>query len=349
MESTNLPDRQVMYEALVNKDSSFEGVFFAAVTTTGIFCRPTCTARKPKPENVRFFPTAKSALAYGFRPCKVCRPMEPDGAHPEWIRPLIAAVHRDPGVRLRNADLENMGMNPGRVSRWFKKNHNMTFQAYLRAMRINHAFGQIKYSGEKVTDTAFEAGYESLSGFGESFKKTTGFAPAESKGKQLITVNRMLTPLGPMFAGATEEGLCLLEFTDRRMLETQLNRLKSRLKAEVVTGVSPWFGVLDEQLKAYFAGKLKVFDIPLVLPGTDFQRTVWEELQRIPYGMTRSYQEQAAAIGRPAAVRAVAHANGDNRISIIIPCHRVIGADGDLTGYGGGLWRKRWLLERERG
>lgn len=110
-----------MYEALVNKDSSFEGVFFAAVTTTGIFCRPTCTARKPKPENVRFFPTAKSALAYGFRPCKVCRPMEPDGAHPEWIRPLIAAVHRDPGVRLRNADLENMGMNPGRVSRWFRK------------------------------------------------------------------------------------------------------------------------------------------------------------------------------------------------------------------------------------
>ncbi len=346
MTTTTLPDRHTMYEALVNKNSQFEGIFFAAIKTTGIFCRPTCTARKPKPENVEYFPTTKEAMANGYRPCKVCHPMQMKGEFPDWLKGLMDEVAADPAIRLKNADLLERGISSDRVRRWFLKNHGMTFQAYLRMQRINQAFGQIRH-GEKVIESAFENGYESLSGFGETFKKTTGFAPKESQQQELITITRIPTPLGPMLAGATEEGICLLEFTDRRMLETQLARLKKYLKTETITGHSLHFETLSTQLAEYFKGERKDFDLPLLLPGTDFQKKVWDQLMTIPFGKTRSYAEQAIAIGNPKAVRAVAKANGDNRLAIIVPCHRVIGSDGKLTGYGGGLWRKEWLLAHE--
>jgi AraC family transcriptional regulator of adaptative response/methylated-DNA-[protein]-cysteine methyltransferase len=213
-----LPDDETLYNALLNKDSTFEGTFVAGVKTTGIFCRATCTARKQKQENVAF-----------------------------------------------------------------------------------------------------------------------------------ITITRVLTPLGPMLAGATDAGVCLLEFIDREMLETQLSRLKRMLRAEFVPGSNRHFEALHQQVQEYFAGKRKEFSLPLVMQGTPFQQDVWKALQAIPYGETRSYQEQAGLLGKPRAVRAVAQANGDNRISIIIPCHRVIGKDGKLVGYGGGLWRKRFLLDLEVG
>jgi len=222
----------------------------------------------------------------------------------------------------------------------------MTFQAYLRALRIGQAFGRIKH-GERVAGTAFESGYESLSGFADSFKKTAGFSPSKSQESQLIATTRILTPLGPMLAGATDDGICLLEFVDRKMLETQLRRLSKLLNAECVPGFGKHFNKLNDQLQEYFSGKRREFDVPLVLPGTPFQQRVWAGLQTIPYGSTRSYKEQAETIGLPNAVRAVAKANGDNRIAIIIPCHRVIGANGELIGYGGGLWRKRYLLNHE--
>ena len=348
MQTRILPDVKIMYQALLDKDSRFEGIFIAGVKTTGIFCRPTCPARKPKPENVEFFASTKEAVAYGYRPCKVCHPLRLHGATPEWLKPVLLEISEGPVPRLKDAELEARGIHPSRARRWFLKNHGMTFQAYLRMARINHAFGQIKYGG-RVTGTAFDNGYESLSGFAETFKDTTGFAPVESRQQQLVTVTRLFTPLGPMLAGATDEGICLLEFTDRRMLETQIARLKKYLKAETVPGNSPFFNILDEQLKQYFEGKRKDFDLPLVLPGTEFQQQVWRVLQNIPFGKTHSYRQQAEALGNPAAVRAVAKANGDNRISIVIPCHRVIGSDGKLTGYGGGLWRKEWLLAHERG
>lgn len=336
-----------MYRALVRKDSQFEGIFFAAIKTTGIFCRPTCTARKPKAENVEYFASVKEAMDHGYRPCKVCRPLRMEGQAPKWLEGLLQEVREDPEARIRDSDLEARGVNASRVRRWFKKHYGMTFQAYQRMLRLNQAYGQIKY-GERVTDAAFQSGYDSLSGFGEAFKNTTGFAPSESQDKTLISITRMETPLGPMLAGATAEGICLLEFTDRRMLETQLQRLRKYLNAEILPGNNLHFSALDEQLQAYFSGNLKTFNLPLVLPGTDFQRQVWAALQDIPYGETRSYSQQADAIGNSKAVRAVARANGDNRIAIIIPCHRVVGADGSLTGYGGGLWRKQRLLELEQ-
>jgi AraC family transcriptional regulator, regulatory protein of adaptative response / methylated-DNA-[protein]-cysteine methyltransferase len=342
----SLPDNETLYNALLQKDSTFEGIFVAGVKTTGIFCRATCTARKPKQENVEFFPSAREALMNGYRPCKICNPLGYKGEVPDWLRPLLDEIDSTPGIRLRDHDLKQRGIDPNRARRWFQKHHKMTFQTYVRTLRIGQAFGRIQYGG-KVIDAAFESGYDSLGGFTESFKKTTGFSPNSSKHNQLITITRILTPLGPMLAGATDNGVCLLEFIDRKMLEMQLSRLKRMLKAELVPGSNRHFEALHRQVQEYFAGKRKEFILPLVMQGTPFQQEVWKALQAIPYGETRSYQEQAEMLGKPRAVRAVAQANGDNRISIIIPCHRVIGKDGKLVGYGGGLWRKKFLLDLE--
>ena len=343
-----MPDRKTMYTALLNKDSSFEGIFFVGVKTTGVFCRPTCTARKPKEENVDFFSSAKEALQYGYRPCKVCHPLQLNGEAPDWLKDLLKEIEEKQITKITNSFLREKNIDPARISRWFKKNHGMTFQSYLRLLRVNKAFGQIKY-GDKILESALDTGYESLSGFTEAFKKTTGFSPSESKNKNIISVTRILSPLGPLLAGATEKGICLLEFVDRRMLETQIKRLKKIFNAEFIPDESKYFDELNKQIKEYFDGTRKEFDIPLVIDGTVFQQKVWNELLRIPFGKTRSYQEQAIAIGNVKAIRAVAKANGDNRISIIIPCHRVIGKNGELVGYGGGMWRKQFLLNLERG
>ena len=341
-----LPRAATMYKAMVQRDASYEGIFVAGVKTTGIFCRPTCTARKPMRPNVEFFGTPKEAILRGYRPCKVCRPLAIRGETPAWLRPLLAEIDSTPGLRLKDSDLKMRGLDPNRVRRWFKQHHGMTFQGYLRSLRIGEAFGRIR-NGDRVIDTAFDSGYESLSGFTESFKKIARFPPRQSARRTLVTVTRILTPLGPMLAGATEEGICLLDFVDRRALETELKQLNSKLDARCIPGKSKHFKALEVQLKEYFAGTRTTFDLPLVLIGTPFQKAAWKGLLTIPYGSTRSYEEQARRLGRPKAVRAVARANGANRIGIIIPCHRVIGKNGKLVGYGGGLWRKQRLLDHE--
>lgn len=343
-----MPDKRTMYNALLNKDSSFEGIFFVGVKTTGVFCRPTCTARKPKEENVDFFSSTKEALQYGYRPCKVCNPLQLNGEAPDWMKNILKDIEEKKITRITNSYLKENNIDPARIRRWFKKNHGMTFQTYLRLLRVNKAFGQIKY-GNKVLESALDTGYESLSGFTEAFKKTTGFSPSKSKNKNIISVTRILSPLGPLLAGATDEGICLLEFVDRRMLETQIKRLKKLFNAEFIPGESKHFDKLNKQLREYFEGKRKEFDLPLIIDGTEFQQKVWKELLKIPFGATRSYQEQAIALGNVKAIRAVARANGDNRIAIIIPCHRVIGKNGELVGYGGGMWRKQFLLNLEKG
>jgi AraC family transcriptional regulator of adaptative response/methylated-DNA-[protein]-cysteine methyltransferase len=155
------------------------------------------------------------------------------------------------------------------------------------------------------------------------------------------------TPLGPMVAGATDAGLCLLEFTDRRMLEAQLRRLQALLKQPMLPGDHPHLAQTREELARYFDGTLKDFTVPLVFRGTPFEERVWRELCRIPYGKTESYAGLAGRVESPGGQRAVGRANGMNRIAIIIPCHRVVNSDGKLGGYGGGLWRKHWLLGLE--
>lgn len=335
-----------MYKALVDKNSSFEGLFFAGIKTTGIFCRPTCTARKPKPQNVDYFKTTKEALSHGYRPCKVCHPMKSKGDFPDWMKPLISQVHENPNLRLNDSDIRNFRIDPNRLRRWFKSNHKMTFQAYLRSLRLGQAFGHLTKGG-KVIDAAFESGYESLSGFTDAFKKLTGSSPRQSATQEIIYAYQITTPLGPMLACSVKEGICFLEFTDRRGLETQIKTLQKRFQAAIVTSSNAHIEKLKTQLDEYFEGKRQKFDIPLSVPGSDFQMRVWNALRDIPYGETRSYLQQAIALGDKRAVRAVARANGENRIAIIIPCHRVIGSNGNLTGYAGGLERKKFLLDLE--
>ncbi|MEJ2483899.1 MAG: methylated-DNA--[protein]-cysteine S-methyltransferase [Gemmatimonadota bacterium] len=200
-----------------------------------------------------------------------------------------------------------------------------------------------------MSRTAFAQGYESLSGFNEAFRKLLGTPPTDVDPDRVVRITRILTPLGPMLVGSTDDALCLLEFVDRRKLETQLKGLAARLRVALIPGSNPITAEAERQVAAYFDRRLTEFDLPLETPGTEFQQRVWTALLDIPYGTTASYGEVARRIGQPSAVRAVAGANGDNRIAILIPCHRVIGADGTLTGYGGGLWRKKRLLELESG
>lgn len=198
-----------------------------------------------------------------------------------------------------------------------------------------------------MSRAASNAGFQSQSGFHDAFKRLFGATPGRAAGAELITVAWLESPVGPLLAGAVEEGVCLLEFVDRRAIEKQLDTLRRRFSAAAAPGEHPHLALLRTELAAYFRGTLRRFAVPLAVRGTPFQATVWDALRRIPHGQTRSYADIAADIARPTAVRAVARANGDNRIAILIPCHRVIGSDGSLTGYGGGLWRKQKLLEIE--
>ena len=172
--------------------------------------------------------------------------------------------------------------------------------------------------------------------------------PFKRKNELLINLSQLETPLGNMFACAIEQGICLLEFTDRKLLENQFKVLAKLLNAPILKGPNKHIDILQHQLQEYFDGNRKEFSVPLVTPGTEFQQSVWRELQKIPYGSTLSYKQQSLALNKPGAIRAVAHANGMNRIAIVIPCHRVIGSGGKLTGYSGGEERKRWLIEFEQ-
>jgi AraC family transcriptional regulator of adaptative response/methylated-DNA-[protein]-cysteine methyltransferase len=223
----------------------------------------------------------------------------------------------------------------------------MTFQAYHRARRLGAALGQV-HGGSPVARAAFGAGYDSLSGFQDAFRQYFGAAPTDLEGATVIEVSRVPTPLGPMLAGATREKLILLEFVDRRALLTQIRRIRRRMRAVFFPGSNPVIAQTVVDLARYFDGERRGFRAAIALPGTSFQREVWQALREIPYGETRSYGAVARAVGRPSAVRAVGRANGLNALAVVVPCHRVVGADGRLVGYGGGLWRKRRLLDLER-
>ncbi len=343
-------DEKTWYGALLRRDSNYDGVVYYGIVTTGVFCRSVCSARKPKPENVRYFASAKEAMNAGFRPCKICEPLGGDKSHPPAYRELVRVVQAGGWdcERLRDSELRARGLDPDAVRRWFKRKFGMTFQALSRSARLARAFDAIR-CGATVTDAALSSGYESLSGFGEAARTAVGASPREAARTGAIWISRIGTPLGPMLAGSFGAGLCLLEFADRRILETEINDLERLLKAPARPGRVPLHEIVETQLAEYFSGERREFDVPLLMAGTDFQRKVWSALQNIPYGQTVSYRGQASALGRPEATRAVARANGQNRISIIVPCHRVIGAGGSLVGYGGGLPRKRVLLDLEAG
>lgn len=261
-------DDDTLYAALLARDAALDGHAYVGVTSTGIFCRLTCPARKPKRENCRFFAATDAAEAAGFRPCLRCRP-------------LGDACRAD-----------------------------------------------IPADADAISDLVM--------------------TPAAETHRPLRLAARWLeTPIGAMLAVADDAGVRLLEFAERRALPKEIARLK-RLSGPMAFGDHPMLDRLAAQLAAYFAGERIAFDLPLAQPGSAFAARVWVALREIPLGRTTSYGALAATLDRPEAVRAVAGANGANQIAILVPCHRVLGADGALTGYGGKLWRKRWLLDHER-
>jgi len=335
------------YDALLRRDSSYVGIFYAAVKTTSVFCISTCRARKPKKENVVFYKTYTQALKNGFRPCKICCPTENSSKTPEKIVEAIKLVKDNPKKKISDSVLRENHISPDSVRRWFKKHYGITFHGFQRMYRINNAYKELK-DGKKTTDTAFQTGYESLSGFGYTFKKLVGKSPANSNAHNIILINRLTTPLGPMIVCATENGICLLEFTDRKMLETEFRDLQKLLNASILIGENPHVKQLKQEIQEYFEGKRSNFEVSLDTPGSVFQNSVWTNLRNIPFGTTSTYAEQAKGLNKLGAARAVARANGMNRVSIVIPCHRIIGANGDLKGYGGGIERKKWLIDHER-
>ncbi len=286
-----------------------------AVQTTGIFCRPSCAA-SPRVENTRALASAREALFAGYRPCRRCQPLA-DSGDPGWARAAIDLVEADPNTpRQVWQAAAPSGTDGETLTRWMERTNGLTFAEYLRARRLAPVLRAARIARRRVA------------------------------GRGRVAVTMIDTPLGPMLAGATDDGLCLLEFTDRPMLPTELAAL-ARLRGPITAGTHPHLDRARSQLTEYFAGRRTAFDIPLDTPGSGFQGRVWSGLRQIPYGSTVTYADLAQETGRPGAARAVGRANGSNRVAIVVPCHRVVAAGGGLGGYGGGLDRKRQLLALE--
>jgi AraC family transcriptional regulator of adaptative response/methylated-DNA-[protein]-cysteine methyltransferase len=340
------PSPDELYDALVRRDNAFDGRAFVGVTSTGIFCRLTCPARKPKRENCQFFETVAQCLEAGYRACKRCHPMTTAAESDPVILDLMARLNADTSRRWSEGDIVHLGHDPSTVRRSFKRHYGMTFLEIARLYRLRDSFEALA-DGERVIDAQLSAGFDSSSGFRRAFAKLAGKAPSAFTGKELLKAQWLDTPLGPMIVVADDTHLHLLEFADRQTLPTELKKLESAAGG-IGIGETRITVQIAAELEAFFAGRSARFETPLKLHGSAFTREVWRALMTIPAGATRSYLQLAIAIGNPNATRAVARANGANQIAIVIPCHRVIGADGSLTGYGGGLWRKQKLIALEQ-
>jgi AraC family transcriptional regulator, regulatory protein of adaptative response / methylated-DNA-[protein]-cysteine methyltransferase len=341
-----LPDDDTLYAGLLSRDASYDGRAYVGVTSTRIFCRLTCPARKPKRENCRFFDSVFACMDAGFRACKRCSPLAPAADSDPKIKLLLDALDKRPDHRWSEPDIQAMGLDPSTMRRSFKRHFGMTFLEMARLRRLRDGFETIS-SGGRIIDAQLESGFESASGFRAAFARLLGQSPASFSGKERLKADWIETPLGGMIAIADRHSLHLLEFVERKALAAEIKKLQLGAKGEIGIGRYPPTEQVAEELARYFGGSGAHFSTPLTLHGTPFTKDVWTELRKIPAGETRSYSELARILGNPAAVRAVARANGANQLAIVIPCHRVIGADGSLTGYAGGLWRKQKLIDLE--
>ncbi|OZQ63953.1 bifunctional transcriptional activator/DNA repair enzyme protein Ada [Paenibacillus sp. VTT E-133280] len=343
---TNKQQIDKYYEMLVEKNSNYEGVFFVGVRTTRIMCRPTCPAKKPYKENCEFFATAKEALLASYRPCKRCQPMSNPTKMSTEVKLLVEAIELNPERKWTDKDFDELSMSANTARRQFKKQFGMTFIEYARSRRLGLAFKHIR-NGDSIINAQLDSGYDSSNGFRDAFSRTMGTVPNHSKQIKVLYCTWIETILGSMLAISDEECLLLLEFVDRKGLENEIKKLRTRLNATILPEKVPVLAQIEEELNLYFEGKLTEFRTPIRYIGSDFQQRVWNELRRIPVGQTVSYKELAEKINNPAACRAVARANGANQLSILVPCHRVINSNGESGGYGGGIARKEWLIHHE--
>ncbi|WP_207791804.1 bifunctional transcriptional activator/DNA repair enzyme AdaA [Polymorphobacter fuscus] len=354
-----LPDPDTCYAAMQRRDRAFDGVFFVGVTSTGIFCRPVCPARTPLRRNCTFHADAAAAVAAGFRACKRCRPEAAPGS-PAWAGSaasvtralgLIDAGALDDAVPVEALG-DRIGVGARQVRRLFARHVGVSPVAVAQARRLAAAVVLIDAGTLPMAQVALAAGFGSVRRFNEVFAAVHGETPAARRKRMMgakvmqLTLSRQASPLGELLIVSDADGvLRALDFQD---YAERMQRLLARhygvftlVEAGVPAGIA---GALD----GYFGGDARALDgLPVATAGSDFQRRVWAALRTIPAGTTCGYGALAAAIGRPGAARAVGLANGLNPIGIVVPCHRVIGASGALTGYAGGMERKRWLLAHE--
>ena len=335
-------DPDTAWAAFMRRDRSWDGRVIGAVTTTGIYCKPSCPARRPRREHVQFYATGEEARAAGFRSCLRCKPDEV-GRDRQAVAKAVKLIEQAEEAPNLAELAEAVGYAPHHFQRLFKRDLGVSPAEYARGLRTRRAQGALKENG-RVTDAIYDAGYQSPSGFYSDAKERLGMTPSawrDGGRGETIRWTTFDSPLGPMLIAATSKGICRLTFDDSVQ---SLERLFP--KATLVEDGGGLRELVEGALVA-IETPLAAPELPIDVAGTAFQEAVWRELRKIPAGETRSYAEIAAAIGAPKAVRAVGSANGDNHVCVLIPCHRVIRSDGTLGGYGGGIDRKKKLLASE--
>ena len=347
-------DKSEMWEAVRSCDATYDGRFFYGVKTTGIYCRPSCKSKTPREENVEYFSTRGDAEAAGYRPCKRCRPdllgtYDPAAELSARAKELIDRGFGDRAELAKS--MRDMGVSRKHLTEVFKKEYDITPSEYLLQTRIASARGMLQ-DGVSVLDTSVAVGYASPSAFYEHFRRITGMTPARYRQIFANDMSRdvLATPIGHLRIIAGQDSILCVEQASRMASEAGAfggGVPADRMVRDDASG--ELLKACEAELGEYFSGKRRAFDLPLAPEGTDFQKTVWGELRHIPYGETRTYGELAAMTGNARASRAVGMANHCNPILILIPCHRVIGSDGSLTGYAAGIEAKRYLLKLERG
>ena len=340
-----------LWQAVLTRDARFDGMFVYGVRSTGIYCRPTCPARRPRREQVVFFPSVHAAEEARFRPCRRCRPREGarfDG-QVELMQRICDFIDANLDEPLTLAALSaQANMSPYHLHRTFKRIMGMTPYRYVRAGRVSTLKAQLR-EGRQVTTALYEAGYGSSSRLYERASAGLGMTPATyRRGGRGMRIGYAIVscPLGRLLVAATDRGVSAVSLGDSDAA------LEAALRAEYAAadirrddgGLSEWTNVLLR----YLDGDLPHVDLPLDVQATAFQRRVWDQLRAIPYGSVRSYRDIGRALGRPTAARAVGRACATNPVALVIPCHRAVGEGGSLVGYRWGLERKRLLLERER-
>ena len=342
MENVARLDADTAWAAFMRRDRAWDGRILGAVKTTGIYCKPSCPARRPKRENVEFFVDREQALAAGYRPCMRCKPDEV-GRDREAVAEAVKLIERAEEPPSLAELAAAVGYAPHHFQRLFKRDLGVSPAEYARGLRNRRTEVALR-ANDRVTDAVYDAGYSAPSSFYSDAKERLGMTPSawrDGGRGETIRWTHFDSPLGEMFIAATGKGICRLTFDDSEQSLRRLFPLATIVQDD---------GGLKELVEGALAAieqPLAMPDLPIDIAGTAFQEAVWRELRKIPAGETRSYAEIAAAIGHPKAVRAVGSANGDNHVCVLIPCHRVIRSDGSLGGYGGGIERKKKLLAAE--
>ncbi len=316
------------YRAVKERDTSFTGSFFFGVKSTGIFCVPGCRARTPKAENIVYYTRVHELLDEGFRPCKLCKPTESAFELPDDIHQALHLVQESPYQKVKDTDLIRHGLRPEKLRRWFNKHYGMTFQAYQRQLRINSAYQELK-EGKRVSATAFDSGYESLSGFAYTFKSVTGKEPQQSKNLSIVRLQRMQTPLGGIFIGATDKGICLLQFADDEKFEDCVQRLQEQYHARILFGQHPHITHAQRELAAYFEGRKDSFSTPLDLHVEEEALPFYQTIQELVFGQSYSLEDISNDLSIPlASAKEFLEANP---VLILLPTHRILSASEETS------------------